>query len=69
PECGEVAEVLQRPVLSSTDGPVELGRVCCARGHWFLLPMAMLSSAPGGHQAQSRGGRTSHGHPRRPWDP
>ncbi|MCW2718052.1 MAG: hypothetical protein JWR81_1874, partial [Pseudonocardia sp.] len=42
PECGEVAEVLQRPVLSSTDGPVELGRVCCARGHWFLLPMAML---------------------------
>lgn len=45
PECGAVAEVTERPVLESTDGPVEHARVVCVARHWFLLPAASLTSA------------------------
>lgn len=45
PECGETAEVLDRHVLESTDGPVEHLRIRCLRRHWFLLPASMLAPA------------------------
>lgn len=56
PECGALAEIEWRAVLESTDGPVEHARVCCARRHWFLLPVANLAGGsddagdPGQHE-------------------
>ncbi|CAN7448101.1 hypothetical protein LJR027_002787 [Terrabacter sp. LjRoot27] len=44
PECGALAEVTERAVLESTDGPVEHARVQCVARHWFLLPAASLTS-------------------------
>jgi hypothetical protein len=44
PDCGQLATVEWREVLDSTDGPVEHAKVRCVRGHWFLLPVAGLSS-------------------------
>jgi hypothetical protein len=44
PECGGLAEVEDRAVLDSTDGPVEHARVRCVRRHWFLLPVATLAT-------------------------
>lgn len=38
PECGEVAEVQDRDVLGSTEGPVEHIKILCVNRHWFLLP-------------------------------
>jgi hypothetical protein len=52
PECGAPADVVERFVLTSTDGPVEHARVHCAGGHWFLLSVATL------HRSRSRLGRT-----------
>ena len=43
PECGAPAEVTDRDVLESTDGPVEHVRVVCVRRHWFLLSTASLA--------------------------
>lgn len=45
PTCGELAEVLWRDVLDSTDGPVEHAKVQCLRRHGFLLPVASLEKA------------------------
>ncbi len=45
PGCGAVAEVTERLVLESTEGPVEHARVVCVARHWFLLPAASLTSA------------------------
>ncbi len=42
-ECGEVARVEWRCVLESTDGPIEHCKVRCGQGHWFLLPVEVLS--------------------------
>ena len=42
PDCGAPADVTERFVLESTDGPVEHARVHCAGGHWFLLSVASL---------------------------
>lgn len=42
PECGVPAEVTDRFVVDSTDGPVEHVRIRCADRHWFLLPLASL---------------------------
>jgi hypothetical protein len=42
PECGCRAEVRDRAVLESTDGPVEHAKVFCLSGHWFFLPVADL---------------------------
>jgi hypothetical protein len=44
PECGELAEVTERFVLESTDGPIEHARIGCVRRHWFLLPVGRLGS-------------------------
>jgi hypothetical protein len=43
PDCGALAEVLDRFVLESTDGPIDHARVRCVRGHWFLLPIEVLA--------------------------
>ena len=50
PECGAPAEVTDRDVLESTDGPIEHVRVLCVRRHWFLMSTASLARgrrAPG----------------------
>ena len=43
PECGVPAEVRDRHVLLSTDGPIEHARVRCAGGHCFFLPVERLA--------------------------
>ena len=37
PECGLPAEILDRVVVASTAGPVELIRTMCVRRHWFMM--------------------------------
>lgn len=43
PECGAPAEVTDRCVLESTDGPIEHVRVGCVRRHWFLMSAGTLA--------------------------
>ena len=38
PECGSLAEVVDRFVLPSTDGPVEHVKTRCVTGPWFVVP-------------------------------
>ncbi len=57
PECGEIAEIRDRFVLSSTDGPVEHVQMLCLRRHRFLLPTASLD------QASAQIAPTVHAHP------
>jgi hypothetical protein len=40
--CTMPAEILDRAVLASTDGPIEHVRVLCLAGHGFFMPMEML---------------------------
>jgi hypothetical protein len=42
PECGSAAEIVDRFVVESTDGPVEEVKLRCIERHWFLLPVAYL---------------------------
>jgi hypothetical protein len=44
PECGAPAEVRDRHVLESTDGPIEHARIRCLQRHYFFLPLEQLSS-------------------------
>ena len=44
PECGAPAEVRDRHVLDSTDGPVEHARIRCVQRHHFFLPVERLPS-------------------------
>jgi hypothetical protein len=48
PECGQTAEIEDRHVLESTDGPIEHARVRCIARHWFFLPVEKLTSPTGG---------------------
>jgi hypothetical protein len=43
--CAVPAEVVDRRVLESTDGPIEHIRVVCLVGHRFFMPTEMLSTA------------------------
>jgi hypothetical protein len=43
PECGAPAEVTDRFVLESTDGPIEHLRLQCAGRHWFLMATESLA--------------------------
>jgi hypothetical protein len=45
PECGQPADVVERHVLESTDGPIEHARVRCVQRHHFFLPVATLASS------------------------
>jgi hypothetical protein len=47
PECGAPAEVRDRHVLESTDGPIEHARIRCVQRHYFFLPVEQLSSSSG----------------------
>jgi hypothetical protein len=40
PECGAPAEIVDRFVLSSSDGPVEHVKTRCVTGPWFVVPAA-----------------------------
>jgi hypothetical protein len=42
PACGEIAEIRDHFVLSSTDGPIEHMRMMCVRRHHFALAIAGL---------------------------
>jgi hypothetical protein len=44
PECGGLADVLDRHVLESTSGPVEHVKIRCISGHHFFLPTASLEA-------------------------
>ena len=46
PECGEAAEVLDRAVLASTDGPIEHARILCVRNHGFFMAVESLTLLP-----------------------
>ena len=43
PQCGLLAEVVDRDVWPSTDGPVEHAQVRCVDRHRFVLPVASLA--------------------------
>lgn len=43
PQCGAIAEVVDRDVWPSTDGPVEHAHVRCVERHRFVLPVASLA--------------------------
>jgi hypothetical protein len=51
PDCDATAEVLDRFVLESTDGPVDHARIRCVHGHWFLLSLQSLERS---HRRLSR---------------
>jgi hypothetical protein len=46
PTCEAIAEVVDRFVLESTDGPLEMGRTLCLHRHIFLLPTARVRRDP-----------------------
>ncbi len=50
PQCGQPAEVLDRFVLESTDGPAEHLRIACLARHHFMLPTGALARSHGGGQ-------------------
>ncbi len=37
PDCGAPAEIVDRFVLDSTDGPLEHLKVWCVTGRWFTV--------------------------------
>jgi hypothetical protein len=43
PQCGVPAEIQERTMLPSTDGPVEHVKIRCPAGHWFFMELAALS--------------------------
>jgi hypothetical protein len=45
PDCGRPAEVLDRFVLPSTDGPVEHLKTRCITGHWYTAPAGYRRAA------------------------
>lgn len=42
PECKVVARIEWRDRVDSTDGPLEIAKIRCLQGHWFLMPMEEL---------------------------
>jgi hypothetical protein len=46
PGCTLPAEILDRTLLASTDGPIEHARVMCPGGHGFLMPTELLVTEP-----------------------
>lgn len=41
-DCEAVAEVYDRQLVDSTDGPVEVARIQCLQGHRFFMPIERL---------------------------
>jgi hypothetical protein len=46
PACPMPAEVVERFVLASTDGPVEHLKTWCLDGHGFTVPSELLVARP-----------------------
>ncbi len=46
PECGNIAEIVRRAVMESTDGPIEHVFLVCVLRHWFFMPTEKLDIAP-----------------------
>ncbi len=44
PQCDSIAEVVDRDVWPSTDGPVEHVSVRCVRRHRFVMPVVTLAT-------------------------
>ena len=44
PSCGAPAEITERFILASTDGPVAHVAVCCVAGHHFRMAADRLGS-------------------------
>jgi hypothetical protein len=42
PECAGVARIEWSDVADGTDGPVEMVKLQCVAGHWFLMPSESL---------------------------
>ncbi len=42
PQCDSIAEIVDRDVWPSTDGPVEHVHVRCVRQHRFVMPVVSL---------------------------
>jgi hypothetical protein len=62
PECRAPAEVVERAVLESTDGPIEHARVRCVDRHVFFMPTERLRSAGEAvRRSVAAGGRRSAG--------
>jgi hypothetical protein len=45
PHCAVPAEISERFVLQSTDGPIEFARVACLARHWLTGPVGSLHRA------------------------
>lgn len=65
--CGLPAEVQDRYLASSTEGPLESAKIRCPRGHWFNGPIEFLTwhkNQPQPHAAAgSQRGIPPSGHP------
>lgn len=44
PGCPSPAQIVDRSVWESTDGPIEHVRIRCLNRHHFLLPVEMMTS-------------------------
>ena len=44
PQCDSIAEIVDRDVWPSTDGPVEHVSVRCVRRHRFVMPVVSLAT-------------------------
>jgi hypothetical protein len=44
PSCGLPAQIVDRWVWGSSDGPVEHVKTWCANGHWFTPTLDMLTT-------------------------
>lgn len=58
PECGIPAEISQRTMLPSTDGPVEHVKTRCLAGHWFFMEAAALRPLEPAEAGRSAAPRT-----------
>ena len=66
PECGVPAQIQDRAVWESTDGPIEHVQLVCVRRHRFLMPVEGLTrSWPGTLSAAVRRSSTTRPESRR----
>jgi hypothetical protein len=54
PECRAPAEVVDRFVIPSTDGPVVHVKVRCVTGPWFVVPAEPARARPAGSGPAAR---------------
>lgn len=56
PNCGALAEIVDRFALSSTDGALDHAKVVCLHHHWFMLPVeSLVTDADTAEQPRSAG--------------